>query len=239
MAMGVSASSEGGRLGSMSTLPSVAPTSSDREILFIFDFDCTITSRHFWGLMMGDYKVKPEDVERASFLKHHYINQSGTANATIFDDIPEGGKVQLVEYIFGSIDRLKWIKQFLCRLREVAGPGARIEIWTRSFKSQVENLLRKDYIDLFDCIDRIRDRSHFGADKSALLSEKMRAKYPYIFIFEDSKSEFNFPFVQRSPGKLFKSFQNLYLFESADFKKEGSGIVPNDDIINDIAAVLI
>jgi hypothetical protein len=211
---------------------------ADAALLFIFDFDCTITSRHFWGLMNGDLsssprdsKVKAVDLEEAKFLRRSAVKGYGRESASIDDGISEEVKSRLVSYIFGGEARLSWLRSFLADLKKL-GRNVQVELWTRSYGNQVHSLISKEYVDLIGCFDKIVDRSCFKKKKSDYLDRSIKASYSRIFIFEDTADEFTYHFRM---SDLFHSFENIHMYNKLE--KDGSGIPVDPRILEAIDTI--
>ena len=194
----------------------------EKPTLFIFDFDCTITSRHFFGLMMNDDKVNPVDLDDVKMLRPFIVDNFGRLNASI-KEISKEYQNKLINYLFGSKERLDWLHQFFQELSKL--PNVQIEIWTRSYCSQVENILTKDYIDLQKYFNKIVDRKSFKSKKMFYLDTLLQ-NYSKLFIFDDSSEEFSYLYTK---GDIFDTYKNVYMYNK--LVKESSGLEMDNTIL--------
>jgi hypothetical protein len=190
-ASAASAASGAPSAASAASAASALNSSRSKDTLLIFDFDCTLSSRHFWGLMNGrpGNKIKPEDVGAAVDIQTDLLigNNVPTGTRMIKPDLTESEQNQLVDYIFGSKDRLKELRKFFSRLCSL--PNVRLEIWSRSYFAQLENLLRQPYIKLdqyFPDEGQVKGREVLDDIKYSTFDPR----YKNIYLFDDSQEEF-------------------------------------------------
>jgi hypothetical protein len=200
--------------------------------LIIFDFDCTLSSRHFWGLMMSDDKVKADDLSLAHALRGGVVNGFGTPNATILKSIDNERKELLISYVFGSTERLEWLKSFVTDLAQI--PNVSIEIWTRSHGTAIHDILSQSWINFRANFNEIIDRTTFKSNDKSRLCESRRSQYKNIFIFDDSAEEFTYPYTNN--GGIFSTFENIHFYNQ--LTKEGTGIPIDYNILQSIKLII-
>lgn len=200
--------------------------------LIIFDFDCTISARHYWGLMMNDDKVQPDDLSVAHVLRGAMVHNFGTPNASISKSIDNDLKDLFIDYVFGSEERLKWLKKVIFDLTQLK--NVEIEIWTRSFGAAIHDLLSQSYTNFRDSFDEIIDRTKFRSDKKSRMCDTRRSLYKNVFIFDDSADEYAYKYT--SSIDHFSVFDNIHFYNQ--LKKEGVGIPIDNSILQSIKRII-
>ena len=200
--------------------------------LIIFDFDCTLSARHYWGLMMNDDKVKPDDLSITRVLRDAMVHNFGTPNASISKSIDNEMKDLFIDYVFGSKERLEWLKVFAFDLTQLK--NVEIEIWTRSFGAAIHDLLSQSYINFRDNFSGIIDRTKFKSDKKSRMCDTRRSLYKNVFIFDDSADEFVYDYT--SAIDQFNVFDNIHFYNQ--LQKEGLGIPIDNSILQSIKRII-
>ena len=147
------------------------------EHLIIFDFDCTLTTKHFYHFMNINNKILDSKVleyidDIDNFKK---VIETGCNNITdIFKQI-------LINEFFGGNERLEKLKEVLQKLKEY---NCRIIIASKGKHNQIISLLK--CLGLFEMFDEIHGDL---STKIELIYEKISNKTKYLYYFDDDRRD--------------------------------------------------
>jgi hypothetical protein len=182
---------------------------------FVFDFDCTLTYTHFYYFTNDlDTYCKKFKVEQTDKIKNlqvsiiKYLKEDTKINLYLLE--------QFIELIFGGNDRLKMIKQFLCKLNL-----NNVYIASRGNKN-----------DICKCIDlcgiKISHNNIFGNETPKVNVINNLINKGNVFYVDDDRFEHiefirNLLIIDKFPMTIAQKNNNNYVFMNS-LMKEGSGL---------------
>lgn len=121
---------------------------STKENHIVFDFDCTLTEKHWWkGIYLGQFSLNSDLVNKLNgreiYILENYKNfdpEICLHRISEFDDMPN-----LLDYTWGGDERLCNVRNFL---KELSESGVKIHISTNGQVNEVMALLDKSNISL-------------------------------------------------------------------------------------------
>jgi hypothetical protein len=182
---------------------------------FVFDFDCTLTYTHFYYFTNDlDTYCKKFKVEQTDKIKNlqvsiiKYLKEDTKINLYLLE--------QFIELIFGGNDRLKMIKQFLCKLNL-----NNVYIASRGNKN-----------DICKCVDllgiKISHNNIFGNETPKVNVINNLINKGNVFYVDDDRFEHiefirNLLIIDKFPMTIAQKNNNNYVFMNS-LMKEGSGL---------------
>ena len=148
--------------------------------IIIFDFDCTLTTKHFfsffknnnYGLLNKKNLDKIADIE---IFKQNILDNK----------INEEEKQIIIEEFFGESDRFAELKQTLKKLKEI---GCKIIILSNGITVHIIALLK--CVELFNLFDEIIGLYEEGYKKNRILNDIISNKEcKYLYYFDDDRKE--------------------------------------------------
>ena len=146
------------------------------DAVFIFDFDCTLTTKHFFYFMNDHTRFCTKHADSTLCTRNDLNIQNAIDTSNYNNEI----KQILIEEFFGT-ERFVDLKAFLQNIKD---SGGKIIVASRGYKTQIVNLLLYIGLDIFDTIF---DRNTNKVDVLQYYLD--RAKY--LFYFDDTPDEHN------------------------------------------------
>lgn len=177
--------------------------------IYVFDFDCTLTLRHFSYLVNNNqqflsmypeinYKISTYPKYAENFYKMVDIlyNINGNPN-TVPDDI----KTMIIDVIFGDMNRFNKLKNFIAKLKQ----ENTIIISSRGIVEQINYLLE---IIKFNNFDMVYGNKYHKTSVLSYYLNNMLNTYNYLFYVDDNSEE-HFEFIKTNklcPPHIYDNF---------------------------------
>jgi len=156
---------------------------SKPKTLIVFDFDCTLTTKHFYYFMNDLESFNNNPLWESIELKNNYeVLRHNIENGDL--SLPD--KELLINEFFGGNERLQ---SLISMIETLKSDGCTVRIASRGYKSQIIAFMKNLGLSHLFADDHI---TGIEKDKSQLLNEYIQQLvYDHIFYIDDDSKEHN------------------------------------------------